>query len=283
MKNKEIKLIALDLDDTTLDSSGALAPETKAAIESAIEKGIEIVVASGRAFAALPQDVLNISGIKYAVTSNGAAVNLLNTGERIKSYSLPENAVLEIISIIEPYYDEIAVEAFIEGIPYSGRIHVEYPERFGCSPAYVGYIKSTRKPVEDIIGFIHENVQNIDSLDVACPNPEIREKIRLEIREKVLGIHLTSSVKHLTEIINSEAGKDSGLRYLCELKGLSSENIAAVGNADNDIAMIRFARIGAAVSNSSASCIEAADMVIGNNNEHSVARFINDICSGIIK
>lgn len=283
MKDTGIKLIALDLDDTTLTSAGTLAEETREAIERAIEKGIEIVVASGRAFKALPDEVINIPGINYAVTSNGAAVNRLPSGERIKSYALPEKAVEGIMSIVDPYYDHVAIEAFIDGVPYSGRIHVEYPERFGCSKAYVGYIQSTRNPVEDIRRFIHENRENIDSLDVACPDPEIREEIRRNIREEIEDIHITSSVKHLTEIINSSAGKDSGLKYICDMLGMSYENTAAVGNADNDIAMIEFARIGAAVSNSSSACLEAADIIIGNNNDHSTAGFINDICDGKIK
>ncbi|MDO4482267.1 MAG: HAD hydrolase family protein [Bacillota bacterium] len=283
MKKSGIKLIALDLDDTTLTSAGTLAAETRAAIERAIKEGIEIVVASGRAFKALPEEVINIPGINYAVTSNGAAVNRLPSGERIKSYALPEKAVEEIMSIVEPYYEYVAVEAFIDGVPYSGRIHVEYPERFGCSKAYIGYIQSTRKPVEDIRGFIRENKGNIDSLDVACPDEEIRKKIRQNIISSVEGIHITSSVKHLTEIINSSAGKDSGLKYICEIKGISRDNTAAAGNADNDIAMIKFAGIGAAVSNSSPACLEAADMVIGCSNDHSVAGFINDICDGKIK
>lgn len=52
---KDIRLIALDLDDTTLCSDGNLADKTREAIEAAISSGIEVVIASGRAFNSLPR------------------------------------------------------------------------------------------------------------------------------------------------------------------------------------------------------------------------------------
>ena len=71
---KKIRLIALDLDDTTLCSDSRLAPETEKAIKRAVSAGIEVVVASGRAFKALPAQVFGIGGISYAITTNGAAI-----------------------------------------------------------------------------------------------------------------------------------------------------------------------------------------------------------------
>lgn len=283
MDNLTIKLIALDLDDTTLRSNGTLAPETKVAIERAIHKGIEIVVASGRAFTALPKEVISIPGINYAVTSNGAAVYRLPGGERVKSYDVPEEAVMKILDIARPYGEDIALEAFVDGQPYTSQGHIDDPIRYGSSPAYVGYVQKTRIPVDDIYKFSEENRKNIDSMVVVCPDADKREDIRNKIAGSAKGIRMTSSVKHLTEIIGEDAGKDSGLKYVCGELGISSRETVAVGNADNDIDMIKYAYIGAAVSNSSANCLAAADVIIGSSNENGTADFINEICDGKIK
>ena len=72
-----IRCIALDMDYTTLDRMGRLSPGNRAALERAIQKGIHIVIASGRSRISLPADVLAVPGIEYAVTSNGAAVYYL--------------------------------------------------------------------------------------------------------------------------------------------------------------------------------------------------------------
>ena len=74
MTKNKIRLLALDLDGTVLTSANTLDAEVKKAIENAVESGIEIVVASGRPFCSMPEDVLGIEGIRYIIASNGAAV-----------------------------------------------------------------------------------------------------------------------------------------------------------------------------------------------------------------
>ena len=68
-----IKLIALDLDGTTLNSAKRISERTCVALETAAKQGVHIVVATGRPFAALPEDVFHIHAIRYMLTSNGAA------------------------------------------------------------------------------------------------------------------------------------------------------------------------------------------------------------------
>ena len=64
----DLRLIALDLDGTTLNSQGKVSPYTKN-IRKALSKGILVVIASGRALSAIPEDILNIRGLKYIITS----------------------------------------------------------------------------------------------------------------------------------------------------------------------------------------------------------------------
>lgn len=70
----KIKLLALDLDGTTLTSKNTLAPAVKSALEKAIENGIIIAIATGRPLGTMPQSILDIKGIDYLITSNGAAI-----------------------------------------------------------------------------------------------------------------------------------------------------------------------------------------------------------------
>ena len=69
----DLRLIALDLDGTTLNSQGKVSPYTKEILEKALSKGILVVIASGRALSAIPEDILNIRGLKYIITSNGSS------------------------------------------------------------------------------------------------------------------------------------------------------------------------------------------------------------------
>ena len=57
-----IKLIALDLDGTTLNDDRVISRANREALEAAIEKGVNVVIATGRAYSALPEDVFEIKG-----------------------------------------------------------------------------------------------------------------------------------------------------------------------------------------------------------------------------
>ena len=110
-----IRCVALDLDGTTLNSQGKLSERTRQAIRAALERRIHVIVASGRPVSSLPEEVVGIPGIRYAVTSNGAAVRDLETGEILREYKLTPKAAEEILKLTEGM--DVAYETFIAGIP----------------------------------------------------------------------------------------------------------------------------------------------------------------------
>ena len=63
----DIKLIALDLDGTTLRSRSILSEDTREALENAIKMGVHVVVATGRVFGALPECIFDIRGLEYVI------------------------------------------------------------------------------------------------------------------------------------------------------------------------------------------------------------------------
>ena len=266
---KNIKLVALDLDDTTLRSDATLAPETADAIKSAIASGIEVVVASGRAFRSLPKSVLSIDGVRYAISSNGAAIERVSDGSRLMSFVLKQHAVMKVL---EAFKGE-RFEAFINGQPYCDSEYISDPLRFGCSEAYVEYVRTTRLPIDDMPTFIEENIDRLDSIDVLCGT--VGHKSSLWERTKLLSdVYVTSSSPRLIEISDSRAGKGAALRYLTEYLGINPEHTAAFGNGDNDADMLRFAGLGVAVKNASPACIAAADYICETNNDLGVAKTI---------
>lgn len=69
-----IRLVALDLDGTLLDSQSQISPRTRQAIADAVGRGVIVLPCTGRPLASLPPLVAQLPGIRYAITSNGAAV-----------------------------------------------------------------------------------------------------------------------------------------------------------------------------------------------------------------
>lgn len=69
-----IRLVALDLDGTLLDSKSQISPRTWQAIADAVGRGVIVLPCTGRPLASLPPLVAQLPGIRYAITTNGAAV-----------------------------------------------------------------------------------------------------------------------------------------------------------------------------------------------------------------
>jgi len=264
--------IALDLDGTTLDHQGNLSKENKKAIEYAISLGVHIIIASGRSFQSLPKSVTEIPGIEYAVTSNGASVCQVLTGEKLQNYMIEKKVIHKILELTQD--EEIVYEAFIDGHAYADIAYVNDPVRYGASPEAVEYVKGTRQFVEDMPAFMKAHAGELESMDIVVRNLELKKRIcnKLEcISDK---IYLTSSVDQLVEIADKNAGKASGLRYLKEHLQIPREHMAAFGNADNDIDMIEYAGYGYAVENASDNCKRAADYIVRSNDQDGAAQGI---------
>ncbi len=274
----KIKCIALDLDRTTLNSQGRLGEENKTAIRRALENGIEIVVASGRSLDALPADILEIPGIRYAITSNGAAVYDLKEGICLRQYKMTPESVEAVLACAKG--EDVAFEAFIDGKPYAEKQYVEDPVRFGAMPRAIPYIRETRTPVEGMRRFIRKHREDLDCMDLVVKSEEEKEKLWKRISRQTPDVYITSSVSQLLEISDKKAGKDAGAAFLLDHLGLPREALAAFGDGQNDCGLLRFAGLGFAVANAVKECRGAADRIVASNDEGGVAEGIASILGG---
>lgn len=271
----DIKLIALDLDDTTLNEYGTLSKRTRAAITAAVESGIHIVIASGRAYSALPKEIFAVNGLEYAITSNGAGIYCMPDDKCIHSCKLLNKSVISILSLQKLF--NVVFEVFIDGEAFADCKYVENPVAFGSSPKAVNYIKNTRKPIDNMKDFIISNADRLDSIDIVVGKPDERKYVADYIKNIDNDIYITSSVPYLVEIAYKDAGKGSALAYLCEILGVKLSECVAFGNADNDIDMLRECGLGVAVANCTEGCKEAADFITDTNYNDGVAKMIEQI------
>ena len=273
MNYKDIRLVALDLDDTTLRTDSSLSNATRDAICSLAALGVEIVIASGRAYSALPQAMTELSVVNFAITSNGAAINRVPDGSRVQAYTLSEHAARAALAAIP---EDFVIEVFVDGTPYSDRRYVEDPVRFGCRATLIEYIQTTRKPVDDARAFAFSNIARLDSINIVSTTEE-RKALIPAIAAATDDIRITSGGRHLLELVDRRAGKGAALRDLCRMLGVDRSQVISFGNADNDVDMLEFAGIGVAVANSDKSCLSAADVVTASNNDDGVAQVLQEI------
>lgn len=270
-----VKCIALDLDGTALLDDSQLSNRTKAAIERATAQGVHVVVASGRCLESLPESVLAIGGIEYAITTNGAAVYNLKTGECLRRFCLSPQAVERILALSAPEF--CSFEAFLDGKAYADTAYLQAPQDYGVHPDVVSYIRASRHEVPDIRQFLLAHPGQLDGFDLLTADREAYARLSSAIRGTVEGVYVTASVPYRIEILSSHAGKHAGLRFLLGHLGVAPEEAASFGNADNDIDMIRTTKYGIAVRNSTPGCLQAAWKVVPSNQEDGVAVGIEEL------
>ena len=266
----EIKLIATDLDGTFLDDHKQFLDANIQAFRECAEKGIHIVPATGRTIIGVPEEIKNLPGVRYVITSNGASVVDIKTGETISSCTMSTETVVRIMELARDSEDDIMYDAYVNGIGYTKQEFWDNLLHYVPNPAILDLVRKTRKPVPDNIEYIKETGAKPDKINLFFVEEEARIRMRKALAE-IPGIFVTSSLSNNLEVNAVGADKGGALLCLAELLGIRQEATMAFGDGENDISMLRMAGIGVAMENAEDHVKEAADYVTVTNNEAGVA------------
>ena len=265
---KNIKMVALDLDGTTFDSAGDISERTVRTLEEAAAAGAHIVVSTGRSYASLPQHIKDVPGIEYAITSNGAHVNLLHSGEQIFSDFLDPQAVERVAELkVETGAD---IEVFINGRAYTDESYYNDVKENGCAYRNASYVIWSRRPVPDVTALMLEHKHEIENVNFVYPTLEMLE----EAKPKVFAIEnatITSSFINNLEVGGPNTSKKTALLWLTDQLGISTDELMCCGDAPNDQAMLELAGIGVAVANAWGGLKDHADYITESNDDDGVA------------
>lgn len=271
MANNSIEMIALDLDGTTLDSKGHLRTETKDALQKAVERGIHVVVATGRVYSALPKDIFGIEGIQYIITSNGARITRLADMKILFKSNLDSAAVETIARILSK--EDYMVEVFTDGSAFVEKDIFDNIEKYGLSEKHTNYIKNTRNPRENIFQFLLDNKEEIENININFWSQDDRMAMRKRMEE--LGIvTVTTSFDHNIELGGLSTSKAAALKALCEILNVNTEKMMACGDSPNDIEMLKLAGLPIAVGNAKDEVKACAKAIVGTNDENGVAEAV---------
>ncbi len=265
-----IQLIASDLDGTLLTDKKELTKRTREALEKAIARGVHFVPCTGRSYVAIPEEIKTFPGVEYVICTNGGVIYSVSQNKRIYQRLLEPASVEAALAI--PRSEEMVMEAFIDGVPYSEARYVENPGAFGADEARIQYVKKTRQGVEDMERFIRENKTRLDGMLFLSMKPEVRQAFRKELEERVPNIYITSSYPHLLEVGHKDGGKGKTLEYLLKHLQINRENAMAFGDGDNDWEMLLAVDYGIAMKNGTDCCKEAAFYVTETNENEGVAK-----------
>lgn len=277
-----IRMVGLDLDGTLLNSQKQLTAHTCSVLARAARQGIVVVPATGRPRVGLPESLLTIPGIRYAVVTNGAAVCDLRSGKRLYTNCMPLEDAVEILRRTRTM--EVVQGAFIGDWGYMESVDRARIRELDLVRAMQDYLIASRKVVEDLPAYVEARGEApekivINFLKDAEGNARFRQET-LEIVRHYSGVSFVSGGIGNIEIIRKGAGKGSALLKLGELLGIEASEIMAVGDSENDLDMIRKAGLGVAMANSEEILFRCADVRTGSNDEDGAAAAVERYALG---
>ena len=277
VSGKDIKFIALDLDETALGSDGDFSIRLKDLFLRCRAAHIILAVATGRPGSALPETVRTTQGIRYIIHQNGSRILDLRGEEVIYSKRLDKDAVLAICDIVESRGVNIDVVA--DGRAFISRHEYQEIQKGRIPGRHASYVCQTRQPVADIYEFLRKNRESIEDI---IPNYLSLEQKKETDRllQQVKGITLTQSFLLNSEISAEATSKGHALAFLLALHGLAPGQLMALGDSHNDLSMIQFAGIGVAMGNAHQDIKGQADFITLSSTDDGAAHAIETIVFG---
>lgn len=271
MKHR-IKMIGFDLDGTLLTEQKELGEYTVRILERAAEEGIEILPVTGRPLCGLPEEVRKIRGLRYAITANGARILDLASGTVLKEQLVDTKTAGQILDILGKY--DTLREIYYDGTGYAQREQLAQIEHFFGESAMAEYVRSTRCPVEDLMGKFHTENRAVDKVQGVFADLEERKKALEEI-ESLTGVTVTKALKNNIEVNAAGVNKGDALVWLAKRLEIMPKETLAFGDGNNDFALLEKAGTGVAMKNGIEEIKRVADeMTEKTNDEEGVAQFI---------
>jgi len=289
------RMIALDMDGTLLDHQQRISKENARAIEKAREKGIKVVLSTGRALPGI-DDYLEQLNLKeedeYSVTCSGAyVVNNINT-KTVEEKYLSYEELHGILQIFDPY--QIHYNFYTQDKIYtkSNNFTTHIDAFANKLPMEIVDFNHLNKDIKIIkITLINEDLSVKDEItsiypDIPLKNPDIfsrtNDKFNKELFKDITRLSqdllekytLLKTTPYHIEILNKSSHKGNGVKRLAELYGIKKEEIICIGDSGNDRQMIEYAGLGVAMGNAVEDIKQIADYVTLSNQEHGVAHVI---------
>lgn len=271
-----IRLIAFDLDGTFLDREKKIPEENIRAIEQAAKKGIEIVPATGRLYAGLPEEIRALPFIRYFILVNGAKVYDAKEDKVLYAADLPNELALALFR----HGDDLGClyDCYLRDEGLMSRRMYDRLEDYVADKHYVKYMKAIRRPVDDLPSLIREDGGTVQKVQYFFRDNEKRLRQLASLPVEYPGVKATSSMPTNIEINAADASKGPALERLCLHLGFTAEQAAAFGDSTNDLDMLQKAGTGIAMRNSDKSLFEAADMITAcDNNDAGVGKTIMEL------
>ncbi len=272
---KQIRILAMDLDGTLLDSSGNLPERNRNAVMNAREAGYVIVFVTGRAFVNLPQKAMGDYMADYAITCTGAKTTEMRMCRPICE-SLIEKGSIELMKDI--FSDRsVMTEVFIDDIVYAKAVDLQYIDDFGPSAArWREHKLKSRVKVTDMDALMQESIDQIQKFNLLSADEDKLDRI-LAYLNRSCSVSAWMSEQGCVEVEAQGTSKAAALKKLADMLGYGMQRVCSFGDSVIDKEMLQSSSIGVAMANGYGELKKIADVIAPSNDECGVAAILEKL------
>lgn len=260
-----IKLFAIDMDGTLLNSNSDISEKNIEAIKELNQAGIKTVLTSGRVSSSV--DYFNEKiGIDNPMVANNGAVIKLSKDEVLATHPLDDDELINLLEFCDE--NEFSFNFYDANTFYTNRLilerlnHLKINSDYGMNYQCDIYVSSN--PYKELKR--RKNMANKLLISGLDSHPYGQEKAIKIIEDRFLDeLYVTSSGFGFIEIMHKNVDKWSSILELAKFLGINSNEIAAIGDSNNDLPMIENSQISFAMGNANESVKKAASHVVLDN------------------
>lgn len=263
-----MKLVAIDLDGTLLNSQHEISDADKTALNKLSERKIEVVIATGRSVLS-GKAIFRYLGINgYLIALNGSYLTKVVAGEEIGA---AQKSFVENRQVKKAF--ELSMEAEVTFIANSEKRSDRVVRQ--DIDQLVQEFQTQRKDlvnisVEAMRSKLDKNMDSYLKVAFTDKNVERLKNLRKELHDQ--GIKTIFSDEFYIELLPENVNKGTALKKLCEKLGISMAEVVAIGDQENDLEMLKNSGIGIAMGNAEPQVKRAAVYETATNDQSGVAQ-----------
>lgn len=268
---KIYQLIALDMDGTALNDHKQIDERTQSAIHQALSLGKEVVFCTGRALCEMDEYLGDFPDMRYLCLESGALIYDIGRQSPLHMESISLDTIQKIRNAVSER--ETLPQIISKGRSLINQSQAHMLDHFQMGVYQKLYDRSVT-PVADVFEFAEKECCNIEKFNLYHTSPEEREQSWKALQKLNLPLTIVPSERTSLECTALGISKATGLLKLCELLGISMEQVIMVGDADNDRAALEAAGLAVAMGNARPEITAICHAQVADNNHSGCAEAI---------
>ena len=272
------RMVAIDLDGTLLSPDGSVSLRNKAAVHRALRAGLLVCFATGRNYTESRTVLEAVEHFGTAVFVGGAVVMDTRSRQMLHRMGMEAQLAREVCGLLESMGQAALALQDTEqaGVDYLVSADIALNS---ATSQWMKVTASKVQRVKDLGRHSHEHTIRVGIVDARDQAERVRQALAEQFADRIIvqALHVPAYGVEVLEVFDPSVNKWEGLMHVARQHNIRPQEIVAVGDDVNDIAMVSQAGLGVAMGNARPELLAVAKRVIKRNDEDGLAEFLEEL------